>query len=369
MKLKKIFFTGLFVALLVMLFCIAASAEVYSGRALDEEFILSNEGETDLSPEVKLELENGKMILASHYKVQYELNTETGVLRIFCGIKNPQHMLPYAKGAWIPWLKDNMRSYIKTVIIEEGITTVGQFSFYECENLETVYLPHSIRRIDGSTFYECPKLANIYYAGNEVDFSENVLYTDYRNFYTLPSGSLRQARTLVRYGESVTVYCKNQDGEIFDVYGVGSFKTGDAFSFSPKTYKGLTFVGKKDLIEGKYMKGDSRVYEFLYECPHEYEFSDGTVPCSHICIYCGCGNPKYVNEHDWDVTSDTPRSFLHDLEIHKECKNCGVLMRYKETAYVWYFAVVIAALLILAVIALIIVIPIRRKKKMKDLTW
>ena len=83
MKLKKILFLGFFVMLFVMLFCIAASAEIYSGRALDEEFILSNEGETELSPEVKLELEGGRMILASHYKIQYELNTDTGVLRIF----------------------------------------------------------------------------------------------------------------------------------------------------------------------------------------------------------------------------------------------------------------------------------------------
>lgn len=369
MNLKKFLLTGLFVALFVMLFCIVTSAEVYSGRALDEEFILSNEGETEIDPNVKLELEDGKMILASHYKIRYELNTDTGVLRIFCGIKNPQHMLPYAKGSWIPWLKDNMRPFIKTVIIEEGVTTVGQFSFYECENLETVYLPHSIRRVDGSTFYECPKLQTIYYAGNEGDFDENIAYTDYRNHYTLPNGKLRQARTLVHYGESVTVYCKNQDGAIFDVYGVGSFHTGDEFSFSPKTYKGITFVGKKDLIEGKFMKGDKRVYVFQFECPHEYEFKDGTVPCSHICIYCECGNPKYVDEHDWDVKKDTPRSFFTDLEIHKECKTCGVVMRYKESAYMWYAAVVLAVLLVLALITLAIVLPIRRKRKMKDLTW
>ena len=62
MNLKKFLMTGLFVALFVMLFCIAASAEVYSGRALDEEFILSNEGETEIDPNVKLELEDGKMI-------------------------------------------------------------------------------------------------------------------------------------------------------------------------------------------------------------------------------------------------------------------------------------------------------------------
>lgn len=369
MNWKKLFFASVFFALFVMLFCIGASAEIYSGRALDEDFILTNEGETELDPEVKLELENGKYILASHYKVQYELNTETGVLRIFCGIKNPQHMLVYAKGAWIPWLKDGQREYIKTVIIEEGITTVGQFSFYECENLEEVYLPQTLRRVDGSVFHECPKLKTIYYAGNEGDFLEQVTYTNYRNFYTTPGGNQRQARDLISFGESVTVYCKNQDGEIFDVYGIGGFHSGEAFSFKPKTYKGITFVGKKDLIEGKFMKGDNRVYEFFFECPHEYAFLDGTVPCSHACIYCGCGNPKYVNEHDWEVTTDTQRSLFTDLEVDKVCKNCGVVMRYKETAYIWYVAVVGAALLVVAVIALLIAIPIRRKRKMKDMTW
>ena len=369
MKLKKILFLGFFVMLFVMLFCIAASAEIYSGRALDEEFILSNEGETELSPEVKLELEGGRMILASHYKIQYELNTDTGVLRIFCGIKKPQHMLQYAKGAWIPWLKENMRPFIKTVIIEEGVTTVGQFSFYECENLEEVYLPHSIRRVDGSTFYECPKLKTIYYAGNEEDFAENIIYTDYRNFYTLPNSSKREARSLVQYGESVTVYCKNQDGEIFDSYGVGSFYKGDAFSIAAKTYEGITFVGKKSLIEGKFRWNDSRVFVFEYNCPHEYEFTDGTVPCSHICIYCECSNPKYEDEHEWDVTSEVERSFFHNMDIQKECKNCGVVMRYRETAYVWYALVVLVGLLALGLLTLLIVLPIRRKNKLKDLTW
>lgn len=369
MSLKKILFAGLFFVMLTALFCIGASAEIYSGRALDEEFILSNEGEDQIDPEVKLDLEGGKMILASHYKIQYEMNTSTGVLRIFCGIKNPQHMLPYAKGAWIPWLKDNMRPYIKTVIIEEGVTTVGQFSFYECENLEEVYLPQSIRRVDGSVFYECPKLTTIYYAGSEDDFSDLILFTDYRNYTTRPNGKQTKAKDLFHFGESVTVYCKNQDGEIFDTYGIGGFYSGDAFSFSPKTYKGLTFTGKKDLIEGKFMRGDSRVYVFEYECPHEYEFLDGTVPCSHICIYCGCSNPKYESEHDWDVKKETKRSFFTDLDIDKECKVCGAKMRYRETAYWWYAAGGLAVLLILAVIALVIVLPIRKKRKMKDLTW
>lgn len=369
MNLKKFLLSGLFTVLFIMLFCIVASATVYSGRALDEEYILTNDGETEIDPDVKLEMEGGKMIIASHYKIRYELDTDTGVLRIFCGIVNPQNMLAYAKGAWIPWLKESMRSYIKTVIIEDGVTTVGQFSFYNCENLETVYLPHSIRRVDGSAFYECKSLTTIYYAGNETDFSEKVSYADYRNHFTLPNGTLKQVKDLVHYGESVTVYCKNQNGEIFDIYGVGSFHAGDRFSFSPKTYNGITYVGKKDVIEGKFMKGDRRVYVFEFNCPHEYEFLDGTVPCSYACIYCGCGNPKYADEHDWEVTSDMQRSFFTGMDIQKECKVCGVVMCYKEIAYMWYAAAGLAVLLVLALLALAIILPIRHKKKMKDLTW
>ena len=75
MKLKKILFLGFFVMLFVMLFCIAASAEIYSGRALDEEFILSNARNGDLGYPATTELADGSLVTVHYQPYEQDLRT------------------------------------------------------------------------------------------------------------------------------------------------------------------------------------------------------------------------------------------------------------------------------------------------------
>ncbi len=361
---KRIFFTVLFFTLLCAAFCIVASAEIYSGRALDEAAIHGWEnGEVPEGWDPEYES-------AAYYHVRYELNTETGVLRIFCADTKPvQKMLPYAKGEWVPWTKDNMRPYIKTAILEEGLLSVGRFSFSHCENLETVYIPHSVLRIDQTTFWECPKLKTIYYAGTEADFNHYVEYQDLRNSYT-GGTTERKARDMFVFGESVAVFCKNQDGEIFDSYTVGGYRVGDTYTVTPKTYEGpITFVGKNATVTGKFKKNDDKQIVLEFTCAHEYHFKDETLPCSSACMYCGCADPAYENEHTWQVAKDVPRGLFHGRELDKTCSTCGLRKQMKEIAYGWYVAVGAAALVVLAAPIVIVTAVVRKKKKMKDLTW
>lgn len=361
---KRILMTVFFMALLCALFCICASAEIYSGRALDEAAIHGWEnGEVPEGWDPEYES-------AAYYHVRYELNTETGVLRIFCADTKPvQKMLPYAKGEWVPWTKDNMRPYIKTVILEEGLLSVGRFSFSHCENLETVYIPSTVLRVDQTTFWECPKLKTIYYAGTEEDFNRYVEYQDVRNSYT-GGGKERKARDMFVFGESVTIVCKNQDGEIFDVYTVGGYAVGDAFTITPKVYEGpISFVGENGQITGKFKKGDNRQYEHVYHCAHEYYFKDETLPCSSICMHCECADPAYEDEHVWDVKKDQARGLFRNREMDKTCTLCGLRRQEHRIAYGVYVGAALAAVVIMAAVTVLIVWLRRRKKKMKELTW
>ena len=362
---KRILTIVFFMALFCALFCICASAEIYSGRALDEAAIHGWEnGEVPEGWDPEYES-------AAYYHVQYELNTDTGVLRIFCGENKPvQKMLPYAKGEWVPWTKDNMRPFIKTAIIEEGILSIGRFSFAYCENLETVYIPHSVLRVDQTTFWECPKLKTIYYAGTEADFNNYVEYQDVRNSYT-GGGKERKARDMLVFGESVTVVCKNQDGEVFDVYTVGGYAVGDSFVIRPKIYEDapITFVGENGEIKGRFKKNDDRQYEQVYNCAHEYHFKDETIPCSSVCMYCECADPAYEDEHEWNVTKDQKRGLFKNLELDKKCNHCGLRRQKHEIAYGVYVAAGLGVVVIITAVVLLIALPIRRKKKMKSLTW
>ncbi|MBQ8357958.1 MAG: leucine-rich repeat protein [Clostridia bacterium] len=359
---KRFIFCALFLTLLMAAFCICASAEVYEGRALDEAYILGwGEGEAPEGWDEAYEL-------AAYYQVQYRLDTDTGELRIFCGEKKPQKMLPYADGNWVPWTKDHMRPYIKTVIIEEGILSVGRFSFDHCENLETVYIPSSVLRVDQTCFYECPRLKTIYYAGTEKDFNEYVEYQDVRNSYT---GGLteRKALDLFVFGESITVLCKNQDGEVFRSYIVGGYHAGDAYTVTAQTFEGLTLDSKKTTVTGKFKKGDTKQIVFEYTCNHEYQITDETKPCSSFCIWCECSDPAVDGDHEWNVKADVPRGLFTDRLLDKECTICGATKHESAIAYIWYVGAGAAILVIVAGVACAIAIPIRRKRKMKDMTW
>ena len=49
-----------------------------------------------------------------------------------------------------PWY--NERANVKKVIIGSGITTIGKYAFYECENLTTVTIPNTVTIIDEGAF-------------------------------------------------------------------------------------------------------------------------------------------------------------------------------------------------------------------------
>ncbi len=58
-----------------------------------------------------------------------------------------------------PWY--SVRSSIKEIIINNGVTSVGACAFYCCTNLVSITLPDSLTRIDGEAFYCCTSLAFI----------------------------------------------------------------------------------------------------------------------------------------------------------------------------------------------------------------
>lgn len=59
----------------------------------------------------------------------------------------------------MPWYLH--RSNIQKVIIEENVTTIGNFSFYDCENLNRVTIPDSVTDIGDNAFNGCYYLGNV----------------------------------------------------------------------------------------------------------------------------------------------------------------------------------------------------------------
>ncbi|MBR2184938.1 MAG: leucine-rich repeat domain-containing protein [Prevotella sp.] len=85
----------------------------------------------------------------------YSLNTSTGVF----SITGTGAMNDYSSSSSVPWY--SQRSYIKTVSIAYGITSIGNCAFYDCSKLTSVTIPNSVTSIGELAFYSCSSLKSI----------------------------------------------------------------------------------------------------------------------------------------------------------------------------------------------------------------
>ena len=60
-------------------------------------------------------------------------------------------------------------STFTSVIVRNGVTTIGQYSFYNCVNLKSVIFSDSVTHIQGYTFQSCPSLTTIIF-GSGLEF-------------------------------------------------------------------------------------------------------------------------------------------------------------------------------------------------------
>ena len=58
-----------------------------------------------------------------------------------------------------PWYND--RDKIKTVVIKEGVTSIGSYAFDQCSNLISVTIPNSVTSIGKAAFDDCSGLTSI----------------------------------------------------------------------------------------------------------------------------------------------------------------------------------------------------------------
>ena len=63
---------------------------------------------------------------------------------------------PHGSGDyWVntPWY--SQRAKIKNVVIENGVTRIGRYAFYECSYITSITIPNSVTSIEYDAFYGC----------------------------------------------------------------------------------------------------------------------------------------------------------------------------------------------------------------------
>ena len=82
-----------------------------------------------------------------------KLNTETGELKI-TGTGN---MTSWTYSNKVPW--NSYKNKIKTVVIEEGVTSIGEMAFYGCSSLAEITIPEGVTSIGSRAFSRCSSLS------------------------------------------------------------------------------------------------------------------------------------------------------------------------------------------------------------------
>ncbi|MBR5514587.1 MAG: leucine-rich repeat protein [Clostridia bacterium] len=85
----------------------------------------------------------------------WDLDTSTGVLNI-TGYGSMEN---YGWTSYMPWYA--FRSYIKTVNIEDSVTSIGNWAFYQCYSIENISFPDSLTYIGEDAFAYCSSLKAI----------------------------------------------------------------------------------------------------------------------------------------------------------------------------------------------------------------
>ncbi len=101
---------------------------------------------------------------------------------------------------------------LKSVTISEGITSVGDFAFVDCNNLESVILPETLTSLGDQTFLNCNKLNQINVPSNLKEFKtymfQGTAFTEFvipEHFEKIGSADFRLCKQL----KSFKVYAKD----------------------------------------------------------------------------------------------------------------------------------------------------------------
>ncbi len=106
-------------------------------------------------------LEDGTLRLNSYKGFDTEIEVPAAIGKDAVTALGPECMAGYTLYSRASSEQVAHRQTITSVVIPEGVTTIGDHAFFRCERLETVKLPSTLKFIDERAFCGCFRLRNI----------------------------------------------------------------------------------------------------------------------------------------------------------------------------------------------------------------
>ena len=88
-------------------------------------------------------------------------------------IRGTGAMADWSNSSRAPWY--NSRSSITSVVIDDGVTSIGSWAFYNCKALTSITIPNSVTTIGNYAFNNCSKLASVTLPNNLTTINDGVL--------------------------------------------------------------------------------------------------------------------------------------------------------------------------------------------------
>jgi hypothetical protein len=133
--------------------------------------------------------------------VSYSLDTSTGVIVITGTGEMSNYTTDPTPNA--PWYY--LRSYIKSVEVSNGVTTIGKRAFYGCSGLTSVTIPNSVTSIGSGAFQSCSGLTSITIPNSVTSIgSEAFLYCSGLTSITIPNSVTSIGSYAFRYCSGLT---------------------------------------------------------------------------------------------------------------------------------------------------------------------
>ena len=196
-------------------------------------------------------------------------------------------------GSRAPWVNSKIKTEIETVVISDGVTSIGENAFFECTSLKNVTIPSSVRTINEGAFYYCEALTGIKIPESVTSIGDSAFsYCKGLTGVTIPG-------SVVSIGDSVFDSCDSLTGITIlnGVKSIGNY----AFSWCKSLINisipdSVVSIGY-EILYGATYSGDESNWEnnVLYIGNHlikansisgEYAVKPGTKSIADCAFYC-----------------------------------------------------------------------------------